>query len=89
MRPKTNEAVQLYDYQRHVFGAESSPNSANYAKKRARLDREEEYPIVSKAIQNNFFMDDLIKSAENPDVAVEFFNQLQYLPSQKAFERSR
>ena len=28
-RPRTNEPVQIYQYQRHVFGANSSPNCAN------------------------------------------------------------
>ena len=32
-RPRTNEPVQIYEYQRHVFGAKSSPTCANYALK--------------------------------------------------------
>ena len=53
-RPRTNEPVQIYEYQRHVFGAKSSPTCANYALKRVGLDNEKEYPIAAKAIQNNF-----------------------------------
>ena len=56
-RPRTNEPVQIYEYQRHVFGARSSPTCANYALKRVGLDNEEVYPTASKAIQNNFYMD--------------------------------
>ena len=73
-RPRTNEPVQIYEYQRHVFGAKSSPTCANNALKRVGLDNEEMYPIAAKAIQNNFYMDDLIKSVETPEEAIEVFN---------------
>ena len=85
-RPRTNEPVQIYEYQRHVFGAKSSPTCANYALKRVGLDNEKEYPIATKAIQNNFYMDDFIKSVETPEEAIEVFNQLQPLLSQNGFE---
>ena len=84
-RPRTNEAVQIYEYQRHVFGAKSSPTCANYALKRVGLDNQEEYPIAEKAIQNNLYMDDFIKSVETPEEAIEVFNQLQPLLSQHGF----
>ena len=73
-RPRTNEPVQIYEYQRHVFGAKSSPTCANYTLKRVGLDNEEMYPIAAKAIQNNFYMDDFIKSVETPEEAIEVFN---------------
>ena len=47
---------------------------------------EENYPIAAKAVQNNFFMDDFIKSIGNPDEAIEVFNQLQPLFSQQGFK---
>ena len=80
-RPRTNEPVQIYEYQRHVFGAKSSRTCANYALKRLRLDNEKEYPIAAKAIQNNFYMDDFIKLVETPEEAIKVFNQLQTLLS--------
>ena len=49
-RPRTNEPVQIYVYQRQVIGAKSSPTCANYALKRVGLDNEKEYPIAAKAI---------------------------------------
>ena len=85
-RPRTNVPVQIYDYQRHVFGAKSSPTCANYDLKRVGLDIEKEYPIAVKAIQNNFYMDDFIKSVGTPEQATEVFNQLQLLLSRHAFE---
>ena len=85
-RPRTNEPVQIYESQRHEVGAKSSPTCTNYALKQVGLDNEEEYPIAAKAIQNNFYMDDFIKSVETPEEAIEFFNQLQLLPSQHGFQ---
>ena len=55
-RPTVNELVQIYEYQRHVFGAKSSPTCANYALKRVAIDNEDEFPIAAKTIQNNFYM---------------------------------
>ena len=85
-RPRTNEPVQIYEYQRHVIGAKSSPICANYALKRVGLDNEKEYPIAAKAIQNNFYMDDLIKSVETTEEAIEVFNQLRPVLSQHGLD---
>ncbi|XP_075243707.1 uncharacterized protein LOC142337959 [Convolutriloba macropyga] len=85
-RPKVNEPVQIYEYQRHVFGAKSSPTCANYALKRVGIDNEYEFPIAAKAIHNNFYMDDLNKSVETTEEGIELFNQLQPLLSKHGFE---
>ena len=50
-RPRTNEPVQTYEYQRQVFGAKSSPTCANYALMRVGLNNEDMNPIA-KTIQN-------------------------------------
>ena len=78
-RPRTKEPVQIFEYQRHVIGAKSSPTCASYALKRVGLDNEDEYPIATKTIQNNFYIDDFIKSVETPEELIEVFNQLQPL----------
>ena len=88
-RPRTNEPVHIYEYQRHLFGAKSSPICANYALKRVGLDNEEVYPIAAKAIQNNFYMDDFIKSVETLKEAIEVFSQLRHLLSQHGFQLTK
>ena len=85
-RPRTNEPVQIYEYQRPVFGAKSSLPCAKYAPKRLRLDNEREYTIAAKVIQNNFYMDNFTKSVETPEEAIEVFNPVQPLLSQYGFE---
>ena len=84
-RPRTNELVQIYAYQRLVFGAKSSSTCANCAPNQVGFDNQEMYPISAKAIQNNFYMDDFIKSIENPEEAIDVFSQLQNLLSHHGF----
>ena len=81
-----NEPVQIYEYQRHVFEAKSSPTCANYALKQVAIHNEDESPIAAKTIQNNLYMDDFIKSVETPKEAIKFFQQLQPLLSKHGVE---
>ena len=69
-----------------MFGVKSSLTSANYALKPVGLDYEETYPIAALEKQNNFYMDDFIKSVGTPKEAIEVFNQIQHLFSQHGFE---
>ena len=85
-RPTMNEPVQIYEYQRHVFGAKNLPTCANYTLKRVAIDNEDEFPIAAKTIQNNFYKDDFIKSVETPEKAIKVFKQQQPLLSKHGFE---
>ena len=85
-RPTMTGPVQIYEYQRHVFGAMSSPTCANYALERVAIDNEDEFPFEAKTIQNNFYMYDFIKSVETPEEAINVFKQLQPLISKHEFE---
>ena len=84
-RPTMNEPVQIFEYQRHVFGAKSSPTFVNYALKRVAIDNEDEFPIEAKRIQNIFYMNDFIKSVETPEEAIKVFKQVQSLLSKHGF----
>ena len=88
-RPTVNKPLQIYEYQRHVFQAKSSPICANYALKRVAINNEDEFPISTKTIQNNFYMDDFIKSVETPEEATKVFKQLQPLLSKYRFEQKK
>ena len=85
-RKTTSEPVKILEYQRHVFGARSSPTCANYALKRVGVDNQDEFPIAAKAIATNFYMDDFIKSFQTPEECVEIFKQLQPLLAKHGFE---
>ena len=64
-------------------------NLSNYALKRVGIGIEEMYPIAAKAIQNNFYTDDFIKSVETPERAIEVLNQLQPLLSQHCIKPNK
>ena len=85
-RPTVNEFLQIYECQRRVFGAKSSPTCANYALKRRAIDNEDDFRIAAKTIQNNFYMEDFIKSVKSPEEAIKVFKQLQPLLSKHGFE---
>ena len=85
-RPTVNEPVQIYEYHSRVFGAKSSPTCATYPLKRVAIDNEDAFPIAAKTIQNNFYMDDFIKSVETTEEAIKYFEQLQLLLSKHGFE---
>ena len=81
-----NKLVPIYENQRHTFGAKSSPTYAHYALELVAIDNEDEFPIAANTIQNNFYMDDFIKSVETPEEAIKVFKQLQHLLSKHGFE---
>ncbi|XP_075266378.1 uncharacterized protein LOC142358697 [Convolutriloba macropyga] len=85
-RPITNELVQIYEHQRHVFGAMSSSTCAKYALKRVGIYNEGMYQTAAKPIQNNYYMDDFIKSVDTPEGVIEPFSQLRHLLSNQKLE---
>ena len=54
----------------HVFGGASSASCANYALRRISIDNVEEFgKETADVIQNNFYIDDLLKSVKDLDTA--------------------
>ena len=54
----------------HVFGGASSASCANYALRRISIDNVEEFgKETADVIQNNFYVDDLLKSVKDLDTA--------------------
>ena len=86
--PRTKHPVQIYGYQRHVFGAKSSATCANYAVKRNDLDNEQLYPIAAIALESNPYMNDFIKSFDSTEEAIEVFSQIHHL-SNHGFELNK
>ena len=76
-RDDSTKPVKVYEYTRHVFGAKSSPTCANYALQQTGRDNKDFYPLASKAIERNFYMDDFAKSVDTEEEAIELYNQLK------------
>ena len=75
--PTTN--VVVYQYTRHIFGAKDSPTSANYALQRTARDNVNQYPEATKAVLENFYMDDYLNSVESPERALKRSKELVHL----------
>ena len=75
-RDKPIDTVGIYEYTKHVFGAKSSPTCANYGFQRGGRDDKIEIPEASSTIDRSFYKDDLVKSDDTPQQAIECYRQL-------------
>ena len=82
---KRSDKVGIYEYTRHVFGAKRSPTCANYGLQQSGQDKKIEFPEASFTIDRKFYMDDLVKSVETPQQAIECYRQLVETPKRKKF----
>ena len=75
--PTTN--VLVYQCTRHIFGAKDSPTCANYGLQRTARDNVSQYPEATKAVPENFYMDDYLDSFESPEKTLKRLNELVHL----------
>ena len=75
--PTTN--VVVYQYTRHIFGAKDSPTCANYALQRTNRDNVNQYPEPTRAVLENFYMDNYLESVESPERALKKPKELVHL----------
>lgn len=52
----------VYQFLRHIFGAKSSPLSANFVLQQTTHDNAKDLPKAAETVFKNFYMDDLFKS---------------------------
>ena len=62
-------------YTRHIFGENDLPTCTNYAIQRMATDKANEYPEATKAVLENFYMDDYFDSVESPKRALNISKQ--------------
>ena len=74
----TSNAV-VHQYTRHTFGAKDSPTCSNYALQRTVSDNAKQYPEATKAVLENFYMDDYLDSVESPERALSRSKELVHL----------
>ena len=75
--PRTK--VILYQYTRHILGIKDSPTCANYALQRTARDNFNQYREATKAVLENFYMDDNLNSVESPERALNRSKELVHL----------
>ena len=69
----------MYQYTRHIFGVKNSPTCANYALQLTARDNVIQYPEATKAVLENFYMDDYLDSVESPERALKISKELVQL----------
>ena len=71
--------VVEYQYTRHIFWAKASPTCANYALQRTARDSVSQYPEATKAVLENFYLDDYLDSVGSPETALKRSKELVHL----------
>ena len=67
----------LYQYNRHIFGAKSSPSCANYVLPQCAKMFRMERPIASQVEMNNFYVDDMLLSVHTTEQSSELIHELK------------
>ena len=64
----------------HLFGATSSASSASYALRKTAEDNKGFFSAeATKTVQNNFYVDDLLKAVDSEKHAIELYRELKSL----------
>ena len=88
-RKDRNSPPTIYQFLRHVFGAKSSPMSANYVLQQTARDNREDFPKAAETVLKNFYMDDLFKSEADEDNATQLQGDLTKLLSRGGFRLTK
>ena len=74
----------------HVFGVTSSPSCNNYALKRTSIDGKYQFGLeATKTLQNNFYVDDLLKSVAQEDQAIQLIKNVKAMCSSGGFKLTK
>ena len=86
----TTREVQEYQMLVHLFGAISSPASANFALRQTADDNKDYFPTeVINTVFRNFYVDDCLKSFPAENDAIAHVNHLQALLSRGGFRLTK
>ncbi|XP_055615070.1 uncharacterized protein LOC129761373 [Toxorhynchites rutilus septentrionalis] len=69
-----------------IFGARSSPTTAQFVKNHNAQRFEAEYPAAAVAIINNHYVDDMLASTETEEEAIELAKAVKFIHAQGGFE---
>ena len=83
------EEPEVYEYQRHIFGAKDSPTCAIYALQQTAQDHKTEFPAASEAVFEDFYMDDFIKSVNDVEEALTMQRNMRQLLLKGSFNLTK
>ena len=75
-----------YQYNRHIFGAKSSPTCANYALQQSAKLFEMKHPIALQVAMDNFYVNDVLLSVHTSKQASEIIHELKSLLAKRGFK---
>ena len=84
-----NDRIFTYQYNRHIFGAKSSPTCANFALQRCATDNADGSERASHIACHNFYMDDLLVSLKSKDDATNIRVELTSLLAKGGFKLTK
>ena len=74
----------------HVFGGTSSPSCSNYVLKRTSIDGEDQFgKAAAKKFQDNFYVDDLLKSLDNEKEAIKLIKNVKAMCASGGFKLTK
>ena len=74
----------------HVFGGTSSPSCSNYALEKTSIDGKDQFGLeAAKTLQNNFYVDDLLKSVAQEDQAIQLIKNVKAMCSSGGFKLTK
>ncbi|XP_058458201.1 uncharacterized protein LOC131434928 [Malaya genurostris] len=80
------DEVQVYVINVAMFGATSSPCTAQFVKNRNALEYAKLYPRAADAIVYNHYVDDFLDSVNSEDEAVKLIEEVQLIHAAAGFE---
>ena len=87
-----NLSTKLIDHEMcvHVFGGTSSPSCRNYVLKRTSIDGEDQFgKAATKTLQDNFYVDDLLKSLDNEKEAIKRIKNVKAMCESGGFKLTK
>ena len=85
-RTSPNLPPAEYELRTVTYGHTSAPFLSQRVLKQLVLDEGSEFPLASKVVLNNTFMDDVLGGADDEDEALKLYHQLQGLFAKGGFE---
>ena len=76
----------------HVFGGTSSPGCCNYALRRTAIENENapNYDTeVAETLLHNFYVDDLLKSMESEEIAIQLIKDVRRMCGEGGFNLTK
>ena len=78
-----NRRPDIYEFDRVVFGLNSSPFQAQYVVQEHAKKYQQDFPMAVETVLKSTYMDDSIDSARDEDQAIDLYKQLSNLLTKK------